>query len=229
MATLPQLIDVFTRHDGRGHAALTQYGRVIRDAGFIPRGKRGHGAPRMTPENAVTLLLGIYGAASPKDAPRAVAQLRTLRPQRRGIEGTLPDWTQAVSGAETFDDALAELLVRVPDVVETIRSFIAAAHSDQGDDALAALTRAALGGWGTLTLSVTLSANTAWMGLTSPPPFKNQVHWEERFVVDAKLFGEGFYGPPGRFDRRVEITFGLPTLMDLHALVVADGEVEPAP
>lgn len=88
MATLPNLIDVIAKIDGRDHATLDHMARLIRDAGFIAKGKRGRGAIDMTARDAANLLLGLNGAEAPGDAPAAVSRLRMLRTQFVDVAGT---------------------------------------------------------------------------------------------------------------------------------------------
>lgn len=213
MATLPQLIDVFAKHDGRDHATLTQFGRVVREAGFLPKGKRGFGAPQMTPENAVALLLGIYGASSPKEAPGAIKRFASLRPMVNPCRGRGPAFLRAIDRADTFSNALTALLVRIPEVKQFFRD--ASAHEDIPEDARELLVSQALGGWGSLTFRNSLRNTSAEMAFIH----EREDHWKLFFVMDVDLMNARHYSPAIAVDRKLEVTFGLTTLADLHEAI----------
>ncbi|MGR3478026.1 MAG: hypothetical protein ACU0EX_10870 [Sulfitobacter sp.] len=122
MATLPKMLELIQPFDGRDEGTLLQFGRVLREAGYIPAGKRGKGAPDLGLEHAANLLLGTYGAASPKDGPKAVANLRTLEPWG-GVEGHFHEKCevfQDIMEKETFGEAIEELILGVPEIATAI-------------------------------------------------------------------------------------------------------------
>ncbi|SIT75311.1 hypothetical protein [Pontibaca methylaminivorans] len=121
MATLPKMLELIQPFDGRDDGTLLQFGRVLREAGYIPAGKRGRGAPDLGLEHAANLLLGTYGAASPKDGPKAVANLRTL--QAFVFEGNFHEGCEVlrdIMEKETFGEALEELILGVPEILTSI-------------------------------------------------------------------------------------------------------------
>jgi hypothetical protein len=75
---LPALVAEYAEFDGRDSEILTYVARVIREAGLIPTGKAGWGAPTMSEREVTNLLLGANGADAPAEAARAVVRLRAL-------------------------------------------------------------------------------------------------------------------------------------------------------
>ena len=220
MATLPQLIDVLAKHDGRDHATIKQFGRVIREAGYIPAGKRGAGAPRMTTHHAAILLLGIYASASPKEAPDAISRLSTLRPMGTGVAEGAPEDLAEISKAATFGEALEEAIVSAPGILGMAADHVSKVKGGTlSEESRAILMRQSLEGSGVLNFRVRISGFSAKMSLTSP---WGEAYWDESFSADDDLLMEGFY-PERKGDRRVSIEFGLPTLLDLF-LCLSDAE-----
>ena len=78
MATLPKMIEALSKLDNRPKPAVQQFGRAIREAGHIPKGKRGAGAPELTANDIASLLLGTYGSEAQSKAPEAVTKYRRL-------------------------------------------------------------------------------------------------------------------------------------------------------
>lgn len=214
MATLPQLIDVFAKHDGRDHSTLTQFGRVTRESGFIPGGKRGRGAPHMTSANTATLLLGIYGSASPKDAPDTITRLSTLRPFDVSDDAGIPEALSEIGKAATFGEALEEAIISAPDLAVMCADYVQQARNGKplSDKSRNLLVAQAIEGRGVVRFRVEIAGLSAEMSLTSP---WGKTHWKARYAVDDELFTGGFYSDPSKFDRRVSVTFGLPTLISL--------------
>ena len=121
MTTLPKLIEIIQPYDGRDKSTLMQFGRVLREAGYIPKGKTGKGAPNMCLEHGANLLLGTYGAASPKDGPKAVFNLRSLETYR--FEGDFHEKCEVfpdIMEKATFGEAIEELILGVPEIATSI-------------------------------------------------------------------------------------------------------------
>lgn len=126
MARLPAVIEVIARHDSRGAKTIENYARVIREAGLLPRGKRGVGAPHMTAEDAANLLMGLCGTSEAAKAPEAVKLLRSASVCETGISNgsavepssdLLGKWSIADS-AQTLGDILAALIDGEPYDIE---------------------------------------------------------------------------------------------------------------
>lgn len=82
MARLPAVIEVVAKHDRRSPATISNYARVIREAGYLPKGKRGVGAAHLSPEHAANLVMALAGASEAVSGPLAIEALRkaTLSP-----------------------------------------------------------------------------------------------------------------------------------------------------
>lgn len=128
MAKLPAIIDLIAKHDTRSVPTITNYARVLREAGYLPKGKRGRGAPDLHPLEVADLVIGLAGASDAVDAPYAVEILREakLNPkielEHEGIVDAgheLKHWSIA-EACEDFGSLLASLLSDEPrrDVVE---------------------------------------------------------------------------------------------------------------
>lgn len=221
MATLPKLISEIAPHDGRGEATVTQVARLLRDAGHLTKGKRGVGAAHMTSEDAAALIIGCFGAMSPKDAPAYYAQMKTLefwyknkdRPKRR-----LPEFFDSLDQGDNFQDALAGLIDAVPSIVSYFRYLAenAAIDNCNGDqekeaDVFDIFTRMILRG-DLLKVEVTLKGFSAQILMIASEAGNDNVLWEATFIQSSNLFMTGFYSDE-RHDRRVSVTFGLPTLI----------------
>lgn len=209
MATLPQMIDAIQKVDGRELSTLTQFGRVIREAGFIPGGKRGVGAPHVTFENAASLMMGIFACEAPKDAPRAIVALRSLKFER--AHGDLHNEVLAdVIAAENFGEALEELIIGIPELITGIvGEFVGDAASEDEKHRLAVM--AATG----------LSPVSIWVRLFPAHAIievrqhHHKMIWEAHFGVDCDLLMQGFYNLPNS-DRRVEVSFSQVSLLAVH-------------
>lgn len=122
MAKLPAIIELISQHDTRTLATITNYARVLRDAGVLPKGKRGRGAPEMHQTEVADLVIGLAGASDAVDAPYAVRILKNakLYPQAElqgegavDAQAELKRWSISEQ-CEDFGFLLASLLVDEP-------------------------------------------------------------------------------------------------------------------
>lgn len=228
MATLPQLIAALQKHDGRDLGTITQFGRMIREAGYLPGGKRGAGAPKMTFGDAAVLILGLYGSSSPAAAPGYIAKMRTLAPDEHvDTAHEIPPLT-CIEGAENLLDALAILIEVTPGLVVHALTVARQAASDgmvqRSEQGRTEVTQAQIERAGNaymamvlrgeyLRFEVVLQRDLASMRILTDNPKK--IVWERRFVLDTELLNSDYYtdalSRPA--DRRTVVTFGLPTLM----------------
>lgn len=79
MAKLPAIIELIAKHDSKSAATISNYARVLRDAGILPTGKRGRGAPDMHATEVADLVIGLAGASDAVGAPYAVEILRNAK------------------------------------------------------------------------------------------------------------------------------------------------------
>ncbi|PZO63218.1 MAG: hypothetical protein DI498_13840 [Paracoccus denitrificans] len=122
MAKLPAIIDLIAKHDTRSVPTITNYARVLREAGYLPKGKRGRGAPDLHPLEVANLVIGLAGASDAVDAPHAVEVLKSakLNPNLHLDGGNLalakdelPHWSFHEQ-TESFGSFLASLLLEEP-------------------------------------------------------------------------------------------------------------------
>ncbi|MTD99853.1 hypothetical protein GIY56_06110 [Paracoccus sp. YIM 132242] len=122
MAKLPAIIELIAKHDTRSVATITNYARVLRDAGVLPKGKRGRGAPEMHQTDVADLILGLAGAGDAVNAPHAVELLRGAKLQPKAelehdgivdVHDELAHWS-IKDFCEDFGFLLASLLVDEP-------------------------------------------------------------------------------------------------------------------
>ncbi|NDV53925.1 hypothetical protein [Salipiger sp. PrR003] len=121
MAKLPAIIDLISKHDTRSVATISNYARVLRDHGLLPKGKRGRGAPDIHPLEVADLVLGLAGAFDAVNAPHATRVLRAaklahIRRHNGDVEDAMSElrhWTIAES-CEDFGFLLASILTDEP-------------------------------------------------------------------------------------------------------------------
>jgi len=211
MTTLPQLIDALAKVDGRDHATLTQFGRVLREAGLLPTGKRGGGAPRMSPETGATILMATQGAFMPKDGPKAVTDIRSYE-----LCDTFPDEIpypfSKISDCQNCGEAMAELISIVPEIIDFMCSDIGPDPIEKQGRALRLVCR----NMAPTSLRVRIFGGNLEILLhhfDKGPIVK--IHYQ----LNLDLFDSGFYKDFTRWDRQVQVTFSLKTLIEIHACV----------
>jgi hypothetical protein len=204
MATLPQTVTALESVAGRDHATLTQYGRIIREAGLLPRGKRGAGAPQMTPENIAILMLGMYFSDTPKDAALTAERLRAYK--LVNVEGS-EDFAAAFAGlgeCQHFGEALATLIASQPDLVTTFEGYIETAYAGYSATAIAALKA-------DLHSVVSLSVAVNGINAEIECHVDRVRQWKASYSMDLTKWAAGEYGFAAS-DRRVSASFGLRSL-----------------
>ena len=221
MATLPKMLELIQPFDGRDEGTLLQFGRVLREAGYIPAGKRGKGAPDLGLEHAVNLLLGTYGAASPKDGPKAVANLRTL--EAHDFNGRFHEKCEVlrdIMEKKTFGEALEELIVGVPEILTSIVGIMDPDKRFSEEDETAWRLRTARG-MGPADVMVTLYPAGAKIAIDQG----GRILWEARYSVNADRFMAGDYNDAANADRKSVTKFSIRTLAAYFgALVEGVGE-----
>lgn len=214
MATLPKMLELIQPFDGRDEGTLLQFGRVLREAGYIPAGKRGKGAPDLGLEHAVNLLLGTYGAASPKDGPKAVANLRSLESYK--FAGNFHEGCEVlrdIMEKKTFGEALEELIIGVPEVLTSIVRFMDPDCELSEEDEKTWRLRAARG-MGPADVKVRLYPAFAKILIM-------QAHrplWEAEYTVNGDRLAE--YNDALNADRKTIIEFSLRTLAAYFAALM---------
>ncbi|MCV0384255.1 MAG: hypothetical protein K5799_12550 [Erythrobacter sp.] len=221
MAKLPSLVTALAEVDGRERKAIDHIARTIREAGYIPTGKRGSGAADMTEREAANFLMALNGADTPKDAPLAIDRFRSLRQFYKGssadfrhyvdsFEGQ-PEAVQAVADSRTFGQALEGLVAGVPSLAESFYQF--ALEQYPGNDAGSYWSTKLLSAF-RLTMfgvEVQFERYAAKVELFIMHGSERQVQCTVQFIQDQDR-EEGFYGVSWP-DRRVRSTIGTATLI----------------
>lgn len=117
MARLPAIIEILAKHDSRSAATITNYARVLREAGYLPKGKRGRGAAHLKPTEVADLVIGLAAASDAVVAPRAVQILENAALKDMGW------WEGALDGPVEIESYLSEWSVK--EMSHDLKSLIA--------------------------------------------------------------------------------------------------------
>lgn len=215
MATLPKMIQVFQPLDGRDIATLTQHGRVLREAGLIPAGKRGVGAPQMTAQHAAILLLGIFGSATPKDGPVAVDRMSDLK--HHFTDGPMADMFESFTGRQRLGDTLATLIERAPEFL--IYFFKIIEHDrDWTEEQIDLIRRQTERGGGLIGTEIKIGAVSAEIRAN----WGDQVLFNAIYMVDSDRYMAGDYNSIQNRERKVTVSFTFRTIAALYEAVAGD-------
>ena len=220
MAKLPSLVTALAEVDGRDRKAVDHIGRTIREAGYIPTGKRGSGAAEMSEREAANLLIALNGADQPKDTPLAIDRFRSLRQFYQGTAADFreyfasfdntPEAMQNVADCQTFGKALEALIEGAPGLAASFHDFarkqFPGKDPSHWDTRLLAALRLEMFG-----LSVTFQRYAAKIELFAMFGSERRVQCEVSFMQDESR-EDGFYGLSWP-DRRVTSTIGAATLI----------------
>ena len=220
VATLPTLVSAMAEVDGRDRKSVEHIGRVIREAGYITSGKRGGGAPDMTPREATNLIIALNGADLPKEAPVAIDRFRSLKQYYSGtaqsIQGYvdkydhLPKPMQDAMDVHTFGEAIEALIEGVPDMVASFLQYYMQGYERDRDDALKhLLPMLRLGSFG---VDVTFRRYSGLIEMFTMQGSDRRVEFEARFTHDPDRIDSDFYGRQWP-DRKVQSTIGFYTLL----------------
>ncbi len=220
MATLPTLVTAMAKVDGRDRKSVEHIGRVIREAGYIPTGKRGGGAVAMTKREAANLIIALNGADTPQECPLAIDRFRSLVQMFAGNANDFqnyfdsfdnqPEAIQSVADSRTFGQALECLVDEVPSLVEAFYRFakeqFPTKNEDHWDTRLLGALRLEMFG-----VSVEFSRYSARVEVFVMNGGERLVQCVVQFIQDQSR-GETFYGTAWP-DRRVKSTIGAATLI----------------
>ena len=217
MAKLPALVTALAEVDGRERQAVEHIGRTIREAGYIPTGKRGGGAADMTAREAANFLMALNGADTPKDCPTAIDRFRSLRQWHKGSSNDFRHYVESFEGqpetmgnvadCHTFGAALEALIDGIPDLVASFHAYAVEQYPTMDWDSKL-LTGLRMGMFG---VEVSFSRYAATIDLFSMNGSNRRVQCEVNFMRDQDR-DDGFYGTSWP-DRRVESKIGMPTLV----------------
>lgn len=220
MTTLPNLVSALSEVDGRDRKSIEHIARVIREAGYIPKGKRGGGAPEMTPREAANLIIALNGADTPKDCPLAIDRFRSLVQAFSGSAKDFrnyvdsfedqPEAMQVAADSHTFGEALEAILSEVPSLVEAFYRFgkeqFPGKDPAYWDSHLLGALRIGMFG-----LSIQFNRYAASIEVFIMHGSERKVQSVIQFRQDMNR-DEGFYGNSWP-DRRIQSTIGAATLI----------------
>jgi hypothetical protein len=226
MARLPQLIDAVSKTSGRDRASVHHWARAIREAGFITTTKRGVGASNMTTRDAANLLIGLFGADTPRDAAKAVQEFRSLQvfaPQAES--GDFFDVYERLKNAPDFGTAIEELIDGILGITGSFSAYVDLAFPTLNEEVRKIF---AFGELAKIRLEVKLArwpAHASIRVLREDENFKEVEAYRFDFIQSQRLIGTDFYTQsPDGCDTKTTITFGLKTV--LGASLAVHGEPE---
>jgi hypothetical protein len=223
LITLPKLVEIVSRHDGRDQATIKLMGRNLREAGYISAGKRGAGASKLTAQEAVALLLGVYGSMAPKDAAETYLRLSSLVAVGTHIKEKEYEFLgqEEIEAQLSFHGAFSVLCDNVHNVQRAISNhreklIVKRPHFyDLGEETFernhGMVFQIKLFGTSRAEMSLNLMN---WGVLKSV--------WRRRFRAPEELVLNGLYGDTGRHDRRVEVIFELDAITEIHDAVIGE-------
>ncbi|MCT4333776.1 hypothetical protein MU516_12970 [Paracoccus sp. YLB-12] len=214
MATLPRIIHTLQPYDGRDESSLSQHGRLLREAGFIPGGKRGVGAPHMTHRHAALLLLGIFASPTPKDSVATIGALGSLR--HHFTDGPLTEHFNWLDGPD-FIEALSLLIERAPEITGLLGDLIVA-DRERTIEQIEVIREQAANGAGLIDFKIEISAASATILASWGPHELLKVI----YMMDSDRFMAGEYNSRLNSDRKVTTTFSLRTIVALHNAINGD-------
>lgn len=224
MATLPQFVDTLAELDPlRDKSQIHQFGRAMREAGLIPGGKRGLGAPDLSAQHVTSLLLGTFGGYSQAQSPNVVSQLRRLTLFEGELEYKVGDddaFKAKIEGsalanilkkADNFGEAIENLIICAPIIARELPTFCGS--KDTGDeDPFEFFSRNSAA-----FLHITLHPTHA---IISVVDLHNRVPLVADFQTPADRWGELEHYLKG--DRSPSVTFTQNSLFALHKTLVRD-------
>lgn len=214
MATLPRVIRALQPYDGRDEATLTQHARLLREAGYIPGGKRGVGAPQMTNHHSAVLLLGIFASPTPKDSVSTVEALGILR--HHFTEGPLTAKFEWLQGRD-FLHALTLIIERATKITDLLAETMETGRT-WTDDQIVRLRSTAAEGGGLIDFKFEIGAAAATIRASWGPVELLKVI----YMVDSERFMAGEYNSRMNVDRKVTTEFSLRTIVGLHNVIYGD-------
>ncbi|MBB3018609.1 hypothetical protein FHR70_001663 [Microvirga lupini] len=109
MAQMTEILEELSRLTGRHPEAMNHVMRTLRTSGHVETGRRGV-TSNVSAKSATSLLIACLSGVQPADTPRAVEVFTGLRPLRKGGFGQGIAALELIAKADTFGQALQELL-----------------------------------------------------------------------------------------------------------------------
>ncbi|MCM5558079.1 hypothetical protein [Pleomorphomonas sp. JP5] len=220
MAKLPALVTALTEVDGRDRPTIDHYARTIREAGFIPTGKRGVGAAEMDVRAAANLLIALNCGSDAKQAAERVAFFRAFILNDASDPQGFRTF-QAINSAQNFGEALELLIGGVPEIILRGVRYIDEKWPEKSDEFRQIAKSRMLASGDVVNCVVKLSLS----GVEIKYRAWDDIEWSAEFSIPVSLIETALIMERLKTDRRVTCSFGLPTLIAaFKALLVDDHE-----
>ncbi len=219
MAQLTDLLRALQPLDGRDKQTLYNSARKLRNTGYLPKGKRGAGAPEMGFLEAAIVLLGVIGSTKAVDLPERLVLLMDLKCSES--EWMSDDPTKGTNLLQ----ALVALLSNLPTQLLEIGKLLVARNPDSDDDEddiTRTQLRDCVEGRGPIDLRVMLRNRSARIELISSSGVLRHVDYVSNPYSDVAYLA--YLDRP--LDREVIIQFGLPMLFQAYMCVAEDEDRE---
>lgn len=237
MNTLPKLVSALPEVDGREKKTIEHIGRLIREAGFLPKGKSGAGAPIMTSKEVANLIIALNGTNNPKDAPIEISRFRSLKQYFQGNARTMiedfydpkGDYPKPISLAmesKTFGLALEAVVDGVPELYQHFFDQCGK-YTPEFDQHKICQVGYQTGLFG---LEIIFEKYHCSIGLYSGLSGYAMRKYDCRikFKVDEDLLEEGHYSMGDeRIDRKVSVEIGFATLVAAWQAINPNKELFP--
>lgn len=219
MVKLPGLVDAVALWDGRSRPSIEHIARMTRDAGFIPKGKRGLGGPEMSDEHAANLLIALNGTETPDQISRRIPFWRSLE------AGTLfpsfiaapavPEFAE-LKAASNFGAALEALILRADPIITWIAKQVAKTDwAALKQDMLIPVDARAR-------ISVSFVYPIATIDISYEDARHHKRNLYRCFFTPGPALVDSGQRPGRRLDRIAEVRIGAPTLVALWAALHSD-------
>lgn len=219
MATLPKCIEILAPLTGRGEPTVKQVGKTLRETGHIGRGKRGKGAPDLSPKEITSLVIGIMSPVGPNSSGEYVVAVKSMRKFEEHEDFRLiPKLNEAVK--DGFFNALQCAIENVRTAGEFTEKV--ARNLGKSPDEAKILSKAML-----LGIPTVVELNFRIIGAMSAEIVETEwtaIGREERiahFVVDTDEIQRAA-SLLNNSDRLVSIKFGIKTLVFANSLVTGE-------
>ena len=197
---LPGLVAAVTKVDGRPEATINHIARQVREAGFIPGGKRGHGGPDMGYMEAAHLLVALHSCAVSSGPVESIPFYgrSKFNPHTSWSEmARLPFFTRVENAANGIE-AVAAFLEGAPELATHYIEDLSRTWDQPDVEEL---------DYRWLRYHVTFSQEAICLGVFDG---KDRRGWRAKFVVQHDAAVPRPKLPP-KIDRYTESTFGLQT------------------
>jgi hypothetical protein len=230
MAKLPALVSALAEVDGRDRPTIDHIARTIREAGYIPTGKRGVGAAEMDTRAAANLLIALASTETIRDIPTEIDRFRSLRFwHASGAEGSplsnedvasLPGPLSELTETTTLGEAMERLVEGVPELACAFLAYGTKAYPSKTIDQVRMLFDG-----GHFGLSIEFRQYLVNVELYGVNKHGNrETQFLAVFTQDEDRFAQGFYGKKPR-NRQVSVSLNFKMLMTAWNSISPEHEI----